>query len=41
MDGLRAALEPEVRALTAMTPEVDVSLWKNFAHRAAADALTA
>jgi len=41
MDGLRAALEPEVRALAAMTPEIDVSLWKNFAHIAAPDALTA
>jgi len=41
MDGLRAALEPEVRALAAMTPEIDVSLWKSFAHLATADALTA
>jgi hypothetical protein len=41
MDGLRAALEPEVLALAAITPEVDVSLWKNFAHLAAEDALPA
>ena len=32
MDGLRAVLEPEVLALAALTPEIDVSLWKNFAH---------
>jgi hypothetical protein len=41
MDGLRAAIEPEVRALAAMTPEIDVSLWKNFSHAAAANALPA
>ncbi len=41
MDGLRATLEPEVRALAAMTPEVDVSLWKNFSHVAAENALPA
>jgi hypothetical protein len=41
MDGLRAALEPEVRALAGMAPEIDVSLWKNFAHPAAGDAVTA
>ena len=41
MDGLRAALEPEVRALAAMTPEIDVSLWKNFAPLAAENALSA
>jgi hypothetical protein len=34
MDGLRATLEPEVAELAAMTPEIDVSLWKNFAHLA-------
>ena len=32
--GLRAVLEPEVAELAAMTPEIDVSLWKNFAHLA-------
>jgi hypothetical protein len=32
MDGLRATLEPEVAALPALTPEIDVSLWRNFAH---------
>jgi hypothetical protein len=32
MEGLRAALEPEVLALAAMTPDIDVALWKNFAH---------
>ena len=41
MDGLRAALEPEVHALAAMTPEIDVSLWKNFAAVAAENALSA
>ena len=41
MDGLRAVMEPEVRALAAMTPEIDVSLWKNFAHLAAENALPA
>jgi hypothetical protein len=41
MDGLRAALEPEVLALAAMTPEIDVALWKNFAHLTASDALPA
>ena len=34
MDGLLATLEPEVRALAELTPDVDVSLWKNFAHLA-------
>jgi hypothetical protein len=41
MDGLRAVMEPEVRALAAMTPEIDVALWKNFAHLATENALTA
>jgi Sulfotransferase domain len=41
MEALRAALEPEVLALAAMTPEIDVSLWKHFAHLAAGDALPA
>ena len=41
MEGLHAVLEPEVRALAAMTPEVDVSLWRNFAHLAAENALPA
>jgi hypothetical protein len=30
-----------VLELAALTPEIDVSLWRNFAHLAAADALTA
>jgi hypothetical protein len=34
MDGLLAVLEPEVQELAALTPEIDVSLWKNFAHLA-------
>jgi hypothetical protein len=34
MDGLRAVLEPEVLALAVLAPEIDVSLWKNFAHLA-------
>ena len=41
MDGLRAVLEPEVAQLAELTPEIDVSLWPNFAHLAAADALSA
>ena len=41
LDGLRATLEPEVAALAELTPEIDVSLWKNFAHLAKADALPA
>jgi Sulfotransferase domain len=39
MAGLRATLEPEVAQLAELAPEVDVSLWSNFAHLAAADAL--
>jgi Sulfotransferase domain len=39
--GLTAALEPEVARLAELTPEIDVSLWSNFAHLAAADALPA
>ena len=39
--GLMATLEPEVARLADMTPKIDVSLWKNFAHLAAADALPA
>ena len=41
MDGLRAVMEPEVARLAELTPEIDVSLWPNFAHLAAADALPA
>jgi Sulfotransferase domain len=37
MDGLLAALEPEVQELAALAPEIDVSLWKSFAHLAAAE----
>ncbi len=40
MDGLRAVMEPEVLRLAAMTPEIDIARWPNFAHLAA-DALTA
>jgi hypothetical protein len=41
MDGLRAVLEPEVRELAALAPDIDVALWRNFAHLAAEDALPA
>jgi len=41
MDGLRATLEPEVAALAELTSEIDVSLWPNFAHLAAANAFSA
>ncbi len=41
MAGLRAVMEPEVAALAELAPEIDVALWPNFAHLAAADALTA
>jgi hypothetical protein len=41
MDALGAALEPEVAQLAELTPEVDVSLWPNFAHLAAEHALPA
>lgn len=41
MEGLRAVMEPEVRELAAMAPEIDVSLWRNFAHLAAENALPA
>jgi hypothetical protein len=34
-------MEPEVARLAEMTPEIDVSLWRNFAHLAGADALPA
>jgi hypothetical protein len=33
--GLKAAMEPEVARLAELAPEIDVSLWKNFAHLAA------
>jgi hypothetical protein len=39
MAGLRAVLEPEVALLAELAPEVDIALWPNFAHLAAADAL--
>ena len=32
MAGLLATLEPEVADLAALVPEIDVSLWPNFAH---------
>jgi hypothetical protein len=41
MDGLRATLEPEVARLAELTPEIDVSLWPNFAHLSAEHALSA
>jgi sulfotransferase family protein len=41
LEGMTATMEPEVRALAAMTPEIDVSLWKNFAHLAAGHAVSA
>ena len=34
MAGLRATYEPEVAALTELAPEIDISLWPNFAHLA-------
>jgi hypothetical protein len=34
MEGLVATLEPEVALLAATCPEIDVSLWRNFAHLA-------
>jgi len=40
MDGLRATMEPEVARLAEMTPEIDVGLWKNFAHLRAENALS-
>jgi hypothetical protein len=30
-DALRATYEPEVAALAELAPEIDVSLWPNFA----------
>jgi hypothetical protein len=47
VEALTVTLEPEVRRLAAMAPEIDVSLWRNFEHLAgasgteAADALRA
>jgi Sulfotransferase domain len=41
IDALRATLEPEVEQLLALAPEIDVSLWHEFAHLARADAITA
>ena len=41
MDALRAVLEPEVARLAELTPEIDVSLWPNFAHLRSENALTA
>ena len=41
VDGLRAVLEPEVARLAELTPEIDVSLWRNFSHRAEGNAVTA
>lgn len=38
VEGLTTTLEPEVRRLAAIAPEVDVSLWPNFAHVAHANA---
>lgn len=40
-EGLLATLEPEVVRLAAMTPEIDIGLWKNFSHLKAAHALPA
>jgi len=33
-EALRAAMEPDVRRLSEIAPEVDLSLWPNFAHLA-------
>lgn len=38
VEALTTTLEPEVRRLAAIAPEVDVSLWPNFAHVARANA---
>jgi hypothetical protein len=35
VDALRATYEPEVAELAELAPEIDVSLWPNFAHLAA------
>jgi Sulfotransferase domain len=35
MAALHAVMEPEVTRLAALTPEIDVALWPNFAHLAA------
>jgi Sulfotransferase family len=32
LDSLVAAYEPEVRGVAALVPELDLSLWRNFAH---------
>jgi hypothetical protein len=37
-DALRVTLEPEVERLMTMVPDLDVSLWPNFAHLATAAA---
>jgi hypothetical protein len=34
-DALRATYDPEVSALVELAPEIDVSLWPNFADLAA------
>ena len=36
---LRDTLEPDVRELRAMVPDLDLSLWPNFAHLAAANSV--
>jgi hypothetical protein len=37
LEALRAVYEPEVRDLAALAPELDLSLWRNFAHLAPAN----
>jgi Sulfotransferase domain len=41
MDALRATLEPEVAQLAELAPEIDLSLWPEFAHLGHTDAITA
>jgi hypothetical protein len=36
VEALRAALDPEVERLRALVPDLDLGLWKNFAHLAPA-----
>lgn len=38
--GLHAVMEPEVAELAELAPEIDVSLWQNFAHLARRDAVS-
>jgi hypothetical protein len=35
-DALHRVLDPEIEEFAAMVPEIDLSLWPNFAHLGAA-----